>query len=77
MNDTDNSNFAIHANSDRLYFMRDTDDDFTYNDGEDDRVVMSGTGGITKVGIHTSAPTHDLDVRGPVRIDHESGTYDM
>ena len=65
--DSDNDNFLIHLNSDRLYFMRDDDNDLNWDDGEDDRIVMYGVGGAVRLGIGTSYPEATLDVRGEIR----------
>ena len=65
--DNDNDNFLIHLNSDRLYFMRDDDNDLSWDDGEDDRIVMYGVGGAVRLGIGTSYPEATLDVRGEIR----------
>ena len=41
--DSDHDNYIIHQNSDRIYFMRDDNNNLNWDDGEEDRIVMYGT----------------------------------
>ena len=53
--DTDNNDWAIHVNSNKMYFIREP---WTYTD-----LVLDGTG---RVGIGTDSPQATLDVRGAI-----------
>ncbi len=53
--DTDHNDWAIHVNSNKMYFIREP---WTYTD-----LVLDGTG---RIGMGTDSPQATLDVRGPI-----------
>jgi len=71
LNDTDNDNFALHTNADRLYFMRDDNNNFSYDDGDNDRITMYGVGGELRLGVGTSTPSQKLEVVGNARVTNQ------
>ena len=66
--DSNGDGFMMYNNSDILYIMRDDNRNDTWDDGDDDRVVIRGSGSAVNVGIRTSGPADPLDVRGNARF---------
>ena len=54
--DSNGDGFMIHNNSDILYFMRDDNRNDSWDDGDDDRIVMRGSGSAVRMGIRTTNP---------------------
>ena len=54
--DSNGDGFMMYNNSDILYIMRDDNRNDTWDDGDDDRVVIRGSGSAVNVGIRTSRP---------------------
>jgi len=65
--DNDDDNFIIHQNSGGLYFMNDNNNNETWDDGNDDRIVMRGQANGMYMGIGTNSPSQELDVIGNIR----------
>jgi len=65
--DNDDDNFIIHQNSGVLYFMNDNNNNETWDDGNDDRIVMRGQANGMYMGIGTNSPSQELDVIGNIR----------
>jgi len=68
LNDTDHNDYLIHNNSNRIYFMHDSNDNNNWDDGDDDRITMYSDGNGLDLGIGTSSPTSGL---------HIAHTYDV
>ena len=66
--DSNGDGFMIHNNSDHLYIMRDDNRNDSWDDGDDDRVVIRGSGTAVNLGVRTSSPADPLDVRGNARF---------
>ena len=53
--DTNGDGFMIHNNSDHLYIMRDDNRNDNWDDGDDDRVVIRGSGSAVNLGGERAA----------------------
>jgi hypothetical protein len=56
------SPYLMHTNDSRLYIMHDANENLTWDDGEEDRVVMYSPGNGVRLGVGANSPAYELQV---------------